>query len=364
MTAIFESLFFSQNAHTVSQSDDGNYLISSSHFCMLAMIDGRDGHVMWTLGGKNNDFKDLSGGNATNFAWQHDAQLSGANDIILFDNHEPSTEQCDSNCASRGLRLRLDQEQKTVELVQEFYHPEGVNSGHMGGVQLLKEGHTMVAWGDNPSFVEYNKAGQPVMDVQRGLLGVGFQEGMYAYRVSRHRWQGEPSWPPSVAVDAPSKSTSNATVYVSWNGATDVAQWAIVSDPFQPNIPLRADRGQACFGHGRYSQQLQERHCAGEPHRVRDANHARQRSAAPLHWRRGRLGGGRRHGRLVCVRHAHGKGRHAVERHHDHQPARQGDGGGRRHGRFHLWRVDAVLHLQLLLAAEGAPCACDGSSNL
>ncbi|KAJ4158370.1 uncharacterized protein LMH87_008899 [Akanthomyces muscarius] len=215
--------------NSVEKSDDGNYLVSSSHFCMLAMIDGRDGHVIWTLGGKNNDFKDLSGGNATNFAWQHDAQLSGASDIILFDNHVPSTEHCDSNCASRGLRLRLDQEQKTVELVQEFYHPESVNSGHMGGVQLLKEGHTMVAWGDNPSFVEYNKAGQPVMDVQRGLLGVGFQEGMYAYRVSRHRWQGEPSWPPSVAVDAPSKSTSNATVYVSWNGATDVAQWAILA---------------------------------------------------------------------------------------------------------------------------------------
>ncbi|OAQ99444.1 hypothetical protein LLEC1_05032, partial [Akanthomyces lecanii] len=184
---------------SVEKSDDGNYLVSSSHLSMLAMIDGQDGHVMWTLGGKNSDFTDLAGGNATSFAWQHDAQLSGANDIILFDNHVRSTERCrSSDCASRGLRLRLDQEQKTVELVQEFFHPEGVNSGRMGGVQLLKEGHAMVAWGDNPSFVEYNKAGQPVMDVQRGLLGAGRQEGMYAYRVSRHRWQGEPSWPPSV----------------------------------------------------------------------------------------------------------------------------------------------------------------------
>lgn len=206
---------------------------------MLAMIDGRDGHVMWTLGGKNSDFTDLSGGNATNFGWQHDAQLSGANDIILFDNHVRSTERCDGgDCASRALRLRLDQEQKTVELVQELRHPEGVNSGRMGGVQLLKEGHSMVAWGDNPSFVEYNKAGQPVLDVQRGLLGVGLQEGMYAYRVSRHRWQGEPSWPPSVAVDAPSKSTANATVYVSWNGATDVAQWAIVSLSSETRLPI------------------------------------------------------------------------------------------------------------------------------
>ncbi|KAJ3499304.1 hypothetical protein NLG97_g448 [Lecanicillium saksenae] len=214
---------------SVEKSGDGNYLISSSHFSALAMIHGQDGHVMWTLGGKNSDFTDLSGGNATNFGWQHDAQLSGTNEIVLFDNHGLSTERCDGNCVSRGLRLKFDEENKTVELFREFFHPQGVNSGNMGGMQLLKEGHTMVAWGDNPSFVEYNKAGQPILDVQRGLLGAGLQNGMYAYRVSRQRWQGEPSWPPSVAVDSPSKSTANATIFVSWNGATDVDQWAILA---------------------------------------------------------------------------------------------------------------------------------------
>ncbi|TQV94501.1 Arylsulfotransferase-like protein [Cordyceps javanica] len=233
---------------SVEKSEDGNYLISSSYFSMLAMIHGQDGHVLWTLGGKNSDFRDLSGGNATNFAWQHDAQLVGSNEIVLFDNHVRATEYCKGGCSSRGLRLRLDEEQKTVELVKEYFHPQGVNSGNMGGMQLLKKGHTMVAWGDNPSFVEYNKAGQPVMDVQRGILGAGLQDGMYAYRVSRHRWQGEPSWPPSVAVDAPSGSTSSATVYVSWNGATDVAQWAILASDsaktvsYYKNVIAQANR--------------------------------------------------------------------------------------------------------------------------
>ncbi|KAM3515310.1 hypothetical protein MY11210_001051 [Beauveria gryllotalpidicola] len=232
---------------SVEKSEDGNYLISSSHFSTVALIHGQDGSVIWTLGGKNSDFKDLDGGNATSFAWQHDAQLIGNNELILFDNHVRAAERCSGNnnnnscAASRGLRLRLDQEQKTVALVKEYWHPEGrFNSGRMGGgggggggsIQMLKEGHVMVAWGgDNPAFVEYDKAGRPVMDVQRGgRLGAGPQDGgVHAYRVGRHRWQGEPSWPPSVAVDAPSKSTSNATIYVSWNGATNVAQWAIVS---------------------------------------------------------------------------------------------------------------------------------------
>jgi hypothetical protein len=52
---------------------------------------------------------------------------------------------------------------------------------------------------------------------------------MFAYRVNKGDWKGNPSWPPSVAADAPNNSTLNATVYVSWNGATEVASWAIVS---------------------------------------------------------------------------------------------------------------------------------------
>ncbi|KAM3430307.1 hypothetical protein NHJ13734_007798 [Beauveria thailandica] len=231
---------------SVEKSQDGNYLISSSHLSTIALIHGRDGNVIWTLGGKNSDFEDVDGGNATSFAWQHDAQLIGNNEVILFDNHVRSTERCsgnnnnnnNNNCAaSRGLRLRLDHEKKTVALVKEYWHPEGrfnssrMGSGGGGSMQMLKEGHVMIAWGDNPAFVEYDKAGRPVMDVQRGQLGAGHQRdgGKHAYRVGRHRWQGEPSWPPSVAVDAPLKSTSNATVYVSWNGATDVAQWAVLA---------------------------------------------------------------------------------------------------------------------------------------
>ncbi|KAM3531763.1 hypothetical protein MY4038_004341 [Beauveria bassiana] len=233
---------------SVEKSEDGNYLISSSHFSTVALIHGQDGSVIWTLGGKNSDFKDVDGGNATSFAWQHDAQLIGNDEVVLFDNHVRATERgCSGNnnnnnnndncAASRGLRLRLDQEQKTVALVKEYWHPEGrFNSSRMGGgggggsMQMLKEGHVLIAWGGNPAFVEYDKAGRPVMDVERGRVGGGRRDGdMHAYRVGRHRWQGEPSWPPSVAVDAPLKSTSNATVYVSWNGATDVAQWAILA---------------------------------------------------------------------------------------------------------------------------------------
>lgn len=209
----------------------------------VALIDGKDGHPIWVLGGKGNQFRDLSDGTATNFGWQHDARFyHNQSHITLFDNHGEQTEPCeDGRCNSRGLHLEIDTSQMTARLVQEYFHPAAVNSGAMGGLQTLESGNVLVGWGYNPGFVEYTSNGTPVMDVRRAKLGAGFQADMFAYRVAKHHWRGTPDWPPSAAVDAPGGSTANATVYVSWNGATEVASWAVVRrnpHPFHPLHPF------------------------------------------------------------------------------------------------------------------------------
>lgn len=99
----------------------------------------------------------------------------------------------------------------------------------MGSFQTLENGNSIVSWGYNPSFVEYNKDGDVVLDIQRGQLGEGFKDDMFSYRVNKRQWKGFPTWPPSIAVDAPNRTTMNASVFVSWNGATEVATWAVVS---------------------------------------------------------------------------------------------------------------------------------------
>lgn len=87
----------------------------------------------------------------------------------------------------------------------------------------------MTGWGHNPGFVEYKSDGMPVMDIQRGIIGGEVLADMFAYRVNKGDWTGRPPWPPTVVADAPNGNTLEATIYVSWNGATDVASWAIVS---------------------------------------------------------------------------------------------------------------------------------------
>lgn len=99
----------------------------------------------------------------------------------------------------------------------------------MGGYQTLDSGNVMTGWGHNPGFVEYKSDGTPVMDIQRGIIGGEVLADMFAYRVNKGDWTGRPPWPPTVAADAPNGNTLEATIYVSWNGATDVASWAIVS---------------------------------------------------------------------------------------------------------------------------------------
>lgn len=216
--------------NSVDKTPEGNYLVSSRHLSLLALIDGHNGTPIWILGGKRNGFHDLSDGNATNFSWQHDARFnSDQSRITMFDNHGETSTFCTTDCRSRGLELSIDATNKTVRVVHEYYHPAKINSGAMGGLQPLANGNVLVGWGYNPSFVEYRPDGTPVMDVQRGRIGEESLSDMFAYRVHKHDWTGRPGWPPSVAIGAPSGSTFDAMVYLSWNGATDVAKWAVVS---------------------------------------------------------------------------------------------------------------------------------------
>ena len=120
----------------------------------------------------------------------------------------------------------------------------------MGGLQHLDNGNVLIAWGYTPSFVEYKSDGTPVMDIQRGKIGIKARNDMFVYRARKYDWQGKPTWPPSVAVDAPHRTTSNATVYLSWNGATDVKSWAVVCLDHLLRTRVMTERSHVAAGSG------------------------------------------------------------------------------------------------------------------
>jgi hypothetical protein len=86
----------------------------------------------------------------------------------------------------------------------------------MGSAQVLPNHDVFVGWGKQPVFSEYNTAGKQIFT---GSLPLGTS----SYRAFRFPWIGSPSTRPALATSIQSNGT--VALYVSWNGATQVAAW-------------------------------------------------------------------------------------------------------------------------------------------
>jgi hypothetical protein len=85
-------------------------------------------------------------------------------------------------------------------------------------VQPLPGGDEFVGWGQQPYFSEFDPSGQMVFDAR-------FVGDNSSYRAYRFPWSGTPRTPPALAV---SRIGSTLSVYVSWNGATEVRSWRVL----------------------------------------------------------------------------------------------------------------------------------------
>ncbi|GAQ05220.1 hypothetical protein ALT_2541 [Aspergillus lentulus] len=205
--------------NSVDKDEQGNYIVSARHLHSVSYIDHVTGNVLWTLGGKLNDFTDLSNGKATNFAWQHDARWHANNTITLFDNAAHSNSDPDSE--SRGIVIQLDISGRTAELLAAYYHPQQMRSVSQGNVQILDEsGRTLVGWGHSAAFTEYTADGDLLCDVHFGASAFFSFGRVVSYRASKGTWVGRPLTIPDAAV-------IGDRVYVSWNGATEVVAWRL-----------------------------------------------------------------------------------------------------------------------------------------
>jgi hypothetical protein len=231
----------------------GNYLMSGRHTCAVYYISGTTGEILWILGGKNSTFT----GGGTNFCFQHNPRFADetgltadavsaltTRNITLFDNENGiTTEPARPKTVSRGLKIALDLETNTTSIVTTFASPgsSNITSVQMGNVQLLapvsalNSTNVVVGYGleSNPTFnaagnltslgfksyfAEYAVSGSPLRLVQY----VGAFAAEVSYRVYKNDWVGTPSTDPDVAISA-------GVLYVSWNGATEVVSWQVVS---------------------------------------------------------------------------------------------------------------------------------------
>jgi len=197
--------------NSVDYDDDGTKLyISARHMHTVYAIDRSTGTVVWEMGGKKNQFTIA---HDAQFAWQHHVRKRSEGVFTLFNNHsrtagDPTT--------SHALVLNVDEVAKTVTLQTSYSH--GLLAPAEGSVQPQRNGNVLIGWGDNPVVTEYTGDGRLVYEMTH--------VGTATYRVFRSEWVGNPVTRPDVAVDTQGKV---AHVYVSWNGATEVTHWRILT---------------------------------------------------------------------------------------------------------------------------------------
>ncbi len=196
--------------NSIEPTPDGNLLVSGRNTWAVYKVDHGSGAVRWRLGGKRSSFAMAA---ATRFAWQHDARWHSPGEVSLFDNGAAPKVHAES----RGLRIALDTKRMRASLVRAYTHSSRALGIALGSVQRLPNGNWLVSWGTTPYFTELGPHG----DVR---LDGAYPEERWTYRTLRFPWVGRPLDDPAAVVRT---TTGSSYLHVSWNGATEVASWAL-----------------------------------------------------------------------------------------------------------------------------------------
>lgn len=208
--------------NSIDKDDRGNYHVSSRFMHSITCI-SPEGDVRWVLGGRRNDFMDISGGEAISYKWQHDMTLHDNMTISLFDNAEHDKFKHDGTIG-RGMVLALDIEQMTVELVRTFENPDGRAPPSQGSMQYdASTGTAFIGWGFHGGYTDFDSEGNVICHAHI-TPSLTFDLGwVHSYRTIRiEAWVGRPAYPPSIYM-APLAGKA----FVSWNGATKVVRWRV-----------------------------------------------------------------------------------------------------------------------------------------
>ena len=207
-----ESSFDYFHINSIDPHPDGYLTISARRTSAVYKVNRKTGEVAWRLGGEKSDF-DMGYGTRTD--WQHDARRHPDNTLTIFDNGGVT-----KDVQSRGIVVEIDEDAMSATLIGEYTHPNKILAETQGNVQVLPNGNVFVGWGSEPVFSEFSRDGELLFDAN-------FPTEVESYRAFRFPWKGQPQAPPAIVAE--SGPDDDITLYVSWNGATEVATWQVLA---------------------------------------------------------------------------------------------------------------------------------------
>jgi hypothetical protein len=201
--------------NSINLDPDGTLLVSARNTWAVYELDPRTGEIVWRLGGKRSSF---AMGPGTGTAWQHDPRVLPGGAISIFDNGaSPGIHR-----QSRAIVVALDAQHRRATLVSQIVHPSPLLSESQGNAQALENGDWLIGWGQDPHLSEFSASGALLFDAR-------FPAHTQSYRSFRLPWSGTPAQAPAFSFQAAGGDAG--TAYASWNGATALAAWRVLSGP-------------------------------------------------------------------------------------------------------------------------------------
>ncbi|KGO40830.1 hypothetical protein PEX2_075120 [Penicillium expansum] len=205
------------HANAVDKNPAGDYIISMRFTNTIYGV-GRDGRILWRLGGQTSDFdQDFT------FSKQHDAKFISSKDnihvISLLNN--ASDEDSNDEDVSSVLHVELDTLAMTARVIKRVNRPDGKLTRLRGNTHTLPNENIFVGWSEYGYQSEHAANGDVLMTARFA------SDRFSTYRAYKSEFVGRPLTPPDVvaSVHGASDTTLSTVIYVSWNGATDIATW-------------------------------------------------------------------------------------------------------------------------------------------
>lgn len=200
--------------NSIQIAPDGGLVLTFRHTHASYNIDKSTGKIRWRLGGKRSSFRM---GRNVYFAWQHDIQVHPNGIVSIFDNSAGPTTVGES----RGEIVKLDFAKHKATLVKSYTHEPVLYAGSQGNAQILPNKNVFVGWGSQHFFSEYSPSGTRLFEGAFSQMG--------SYRTYRSVWHASPKSKPSAAAFRSRRNANTTTIFVSWNGATEVHSWRVLS---------------------------------------------------------------------------------------------------------------------------------------
>lgn len=218
--------------NSVDKLPSGGYILSSRHASTIFITSPTFAKPLMRLGGHKSDFMlDFD------FSSQHNVKVVSDNDTTLvisfFDNasddcgRQPDTSAFSS---TKLVAVYKSQVPMTAKLIQQWNHPHSKLTRSRGGATVDSKTHSaLTCWVRGGLITEHSSDGRLLFE------GSFLSPRFSTYRAYKSTtWVGRPTEPPILKSfyyrtdDTENNSDPQHLIvsYVSWNGATEVKNWA------------------------------------------------------------------------------------------------------------------------------------------